>query len=115
MSVATPNMDQMVARLTQLSPQMLQQYAAQHQNDTMALLAAKAASDAQKKIMSAGKPQQMGIPPKVNEQVVESIAQPHRLHKRQCRVCRLHKQRHRLRVYPKIQASRSFPPRICRA
>ena len=66
----------MVARLTQLSPQMLQQYAAQHQNDTMALLAAKAASDAQKKIMSAGKPQQMGIPPKVNEQVVESIAQP---------------------------------------
>jgi len=69
-------MDQMVARLTQLSPQMLQQYAAQHQNDTMALLAAKAASDAQKKIMSAGKPQQMGIPPKVNEQVVESIAQP---------------------------------------
>jgi len=55
---------------------MLQQYAAQHQNDTMALLAAKAASDAQKKIMSAGKPQQMGIPPKVNEQVVESIAQP---------------------------------------
>ena len=76
MSVATPNMDQMVARLTQLSPQMLQQYAAQHQNDTMALLAAKAASDAQKKIMSAGKPQQMGIPPKVNEQVVESIAQP---------------------------------------
>lgn len=76
MSVATPNIDQMVARLTQLSPQMLQQYAAQHQNDTMALLAAKAASDAQKKIMSAGKPQQMGIPPKVNEQVVESIAQP---------------------------------------
>jgi hypothetical protein len=55
---------------------MLQQYAAQHQNDTMALLAAKAASDAQKKIMSAGKPQQMGIPPKVNEQVVASIAQP---------------------------------------
>jgi hypothetical protein len=55
---------------------MLQQYAAQHQNDTMALLAAKAASDAQKKIMSARPAQQMGIPPKVNEQVVASIAQP---------------------------------------
>jgi len=69
-------MEDMVKELTKLRPQMLQQYAAQHQNDTMALLAAKAASDAQKKIMSAGKPQQMGIPPKVNEQVVESIAQP---------------------------------------
>jgi len=76
MSVATPNIDQMVARLTQLSPQMLQQYAAQHQNDTMALLAAKAASDAQKKIMAARPAQQTGTPPKVNEQVVASIAQP---------------------------------------
>jgi hypothetical protein len=55
---------------------MLQQYAAQHQNDTMALLAAKAASDAQKKIMAARPMQQMGTPPKVNEQVVASIAQP---------------------------------------
>jgi len=76
MSVATPNMDQMVARLTKLSPQMLQQFAAEHQEDTMALLAAKAASEAQKKIMAAGQPQQMGMPPKVNEQVVASIAQP---------------------------------------
>lgn len=76
MSVATPNMDQMVARLTKLSPQMLQQFAAEHQEDTMALLAAKAASEAQKKIMAAGQPQQMGTPPKVNEQVVASIAQP---------------------------------------
>lgn len=76
MSVATPNMDQMVARLIQLSPPMLQQFAAEHQNDTYALLAAKAASEAQKKLMAANRPQQMGMPPKVNEQVVASIAQP---------------------------------------
>lgn len=76
MSVATPNMDQMVARLIKLSPPMLQEFAAEHQNDTYALLAAKAASEAQKKMMAANRPQQMGMPPKVNEQVVASIAQP---------------------------------------
>lgn len=76
MSVATPNMDQMVARLIKLSPPMLQEFAAEHQNDTYALLAAKAASEAQKKMMAANQPQQMGMPPKVNEQVVASIAQP---------------------------------------
>lgn len=66
----------MVARLIKLSPPMLQEFAAEHQNDTYALLAAKAASEAQKKMMAANRPQQMGIPPKVNEQVVASIAQP---------------------------------------
>jgi hypothetical protein len=55
---------------------MLQAFAAEHQNDTYALLAAKAASEAQKKMMAANRPQQMGMPPKVNEQVVASIAQP---------------------------------------
>jgi hypothetical protein len=69
-------MEDMVKELTKLRPQMLQQFAAAHQNDTMALLAAKAASEEQKKIMAARQPQQMGTPPKVNEQVVASIAQP---------------------------------------
>ena len=68
--------EHMVKDLTKLRPQMLQQFAAAHQNDTMALLAAKAASEEQKKIMAARQPQQMGMPPKVNEQVVASIAQP---------------------------------------
>ena len=69
-------MEDMVKVLTKLRPQMLQQFAAAHQNDTYALLAAKAASEEQKKIMAANQPQQMGMPPKVNEQVVASIAQP---------------------------------------
>jgi hypothetical protein len=69
-------METMVEELTKLRPERLQAFAAAHQNDTMALLAAKAASDAQKKMMAARPAQQMGIPPKVNEQVVESIAQP---------------------------------------
>jgi hypothetical protein len=69
-------MEDMVKELTKLRPQMLQQFAAAHQHDTMALLAAKAASEAQKKMMAANRPQQMGMPPKVNEQVVASIAQP---------------------------------------
>ena len=69
-------MEDMVKELTKLRPERLQQFAAEHQNDTYALLAAKAASEEQKKIMAARQPQQMGMPPKVNEQVVASIAQP---------------------------------------
>jgi hypothetical protein len=69
-------MEEMVKELTKLRPQMLQQFAATHQNDTMALLAAKAASEEQKKIMAASQPKQMGTPPKVNEQVVASMAPP---------------------------------------
>jgi len=69
-------METMVEELTKLRPERLQAFAAAHQNDTMALLAAKAASEEQKKMIAARQPQQRGMPPKVNEQVVASIAQP---------------------------------------
>lgn len=76
MSIMNPSMNKMIDALALLQPQQLAQYAAQNQNDTMKFLAAKAASDMQKKQMAMGtaQQQQQAAPP-VAQQVVRQMAQ----------------------------------------
>ena len=76
MSILNPSMNKMIAELVGMPPQQLAQYAAANQNDTMKFLAAKAASDMQKKQMAMGAAQQQqAAAPPVAEQVVQQMAQ----------------------------------------
>ena len=76
MSILNPSMNKMIVELAGMPPQQLAQYAAANQNDTMKFLAAKAASDMQKKQMAMGAAQQQQpAAPPVAQQVVQQMAQ----------------------------------------
>ena len=67
------NIDSVTAHLSKMSPQQLQQFASIHMDDPLMLAAAKFVSNQQTKMQQSQQPAP-GVPPKVNEQVVASIA-----------------------------------------
>jgi hypothetical protein len=67
------NIDSVTAHLSKMSPQQLQQFASMHMDDPIMLAAAKFVSNQQTKMQQSQQPQQ-GMPPKVNEQTVQSMA-----------------------------------------
>lgn len=69
------NLDSVMAHLAQMSPQQLQQFAAMHKDDPIMLAAASSVKNKMDKIQQSRQAQMAGQqPPKVNEQVVESMA-----------------------------------------
>jgi hypothetical protein len=71
--MAMMNIDSVTAHLSKMSPQQLQQFASMHMDDPIMLAAAKFVSNQQTKMQQSQQPQQ-GMPPKVNEQTVQSMA-----------------------------------------
>lgn len=72
------NLDSVMAHLTQMSPQQLQQFAAMHKDDPIMLAAASSVKNKMDKLQQAHQAQASGQkPPPVNEQVVESMGPRH--------------------------------------
>lgn len=68
------NLDSVMAHLTKMSPQQLQQFAAMHKDDPIMLAAASSVKNKMNKLQQSSQAQAQGQPPKVNEQVVQSMA-----------------------------------------
>lgn len=69
------NLNSVMAHLTQMSPQQLQQFAAMHKDDPIMLAAASSVKNNKDKLAQSAQAKMSGQqPPPVNEQVVENMA-----------------------------------------
>jgi len=71
--ITNPNLSEVMAKLSVMSPQQLQAFAAAHEDDPIMLSAAQAAHANHEKFAQAKMAQQGGQMPPVNQQVVQNI------------------------------------------